>query len=89
MAFLRVLCWALIFILRMRFLPGKSLKSIWINYIFEIERFGISAKWKHKYDLYFSRTFQKSLVMPVHKESSLFFAVHQNEETDKVILFNI
>ena len=39
MALLRTLCWALIFILRLRFPPGSSLASIakdWINLIGDI-----------------------------------------------------
>ncbi len=32
MALLKVICWALIFIIRIRFPPGKSLAIIWVMY---------------------------------------------------------
>ena len=33
MALLKVICWAIIFITRLRFPPGKSLASMYIMYI--------------------------------------------------------
>ena len=32
MALLKALCWALIFILRIRFPPGTSIATVWIKY---------------------------------------------------------
>ena len=32
MALLKVICWALIFIIRIRFPPGKSLATIWMYF---------------------------------------------------------